>query len=119
MMDKGKIGDVNAALIGSAILNHVGIYAFRRKSGKSKTFTIAGDEFQTFGHGINWMTFFAELRKYDIRCGLATQSVTQVPEKWIDSILGNVNNLVCYAVRAKDAARIAQEYGDPALATPL
>ena len=29
-LDKGKIGDVNAALIGSAILNHIGIYAYRR-----------------------------------------------------------------------------------------
>src|SRR5258708_8918084 len=26
-LDKGKIGDVNAALIGSAILNHISIYA--------------------------------------------------------------------------------------------
>jgi hypothetical protein len=118
-LNKGKIGDVNAALIGSAILNHVGIYAFRRKSEKRQPFTIVVDEFQTFGHGINWMTFFAELRKYDIRCWLATQSVTQVPEKWMDSILGNVNNLVCYAVGAKDAERIAQEYGDPALAKAL
>jgi CMP-2-keto-3-deoxyoctulosonic acid synthetase len=35
-LDKGKIGDVNAALIGSAILNHIGIYAFRRPSSARK-----------------------------------------------------------------------------------
>jgi hypothetical protein len=118
-LDKGKIGDANAALIGSAILNHIGIYAFRRPAHDRKEFTIIVDEFQTFSHGINWTTFFAELRKFGIRCWLATQSVTQVPEQWIDSILGNVNNLLCFAVGDKDAERIAGAYGDPTLAPDL
>lgn len=117
-LDKGKIGDMNAALIGSAILNHIGIYAFRPARHRQE-FTIMVDEFQTFSHGINWTTFFAELRKFDIRCWLATQSVTQVPEKWMDSILGNVNNLVCFAVGDRDAERIAGAYGDPTLAPGL
>jgi hypothetical protein len=118
-LDKGKIGDVNAALIGSAILNHIGIYAFRRPAHNRKEFTVMVDEFQTFSHGINWTTFFAELRKFGIRCWLATQSVTQVPEQWMDSILGNVNNLICFAVGDKDAERIADAYGDPSLAPGL
>jgi len=118
-LDKGKIGDVNAALIGSAILNHIGIYAFRRPTLNRKDFTIIVDEFQTFSHGINWTTFFAELRKFGIRCWLATQSVTQVPEQWMDSILGNVNNLICFAVGDKDAERISGAYGDPSLAAGL
>jgi len=118
-LDKGKIGDVNAALIGSAILNHIGIYAFRRPARNRKEFTVIVDEFQTFSHGINWTTFFAELRKFGIRCWLATQSVTQVPEQWMDSILGNVNNLICFAVGDKDAERIAAAYGDPSLAQGL
>jgi len=118
-LDKGKIGDGNAALIGSAILNHIGIYAFRRPAQHRKDFTVMVDEFQTFSHGINWTTFFAELRKFGIRCWLATQSVTEVPDQWIDSILGNVNNLICFAVGDKDAARIAASYGDPSLARGL
>jgi hypothetical protein len=118
-LDKGKIGDMNAALIGSAILNHIGIYAFRRPAANRKEFTVMVDEFQTFSHGINWTTFFAELRKFGIRCWLATQSVTQVPEQWMDSILGNVNNLICFAVGDKDALRIAAAYGDPSLAQGL
>ena len=118
-LDKGKIGDMNAALIGSAILNHIGIYAFRRPATNRKEFTVMVDEFQTFSHGINWTTFFAELRKFGIRCWLATQSVTQVPEQWMDSILGNVNNLICFAVGDKDAERIAAAYGDPSLAQGL
>lgn len=118
-LDKGKIGDANAALIGSAILNHIGIYAFRRPAHHRADFTVIVDEFQTFSHGINWTTFFAELRKFGIRCWLATQSVTQVPEQWIDSILGNVNNLLCFAVGDKDAERIAASYGDPSLAPRL
>jgi hypothetical protein len=118
-LDKGKIGDVNAALIGSAILNHIGIYAFRRPAIHREDFTIIVDEFQNFSHGINWTTFFAELRKFGIRCWLATQSVTQVPEQWMDSILGNVNNLICFAVGDRDALRIAAAYGDPSLAPGL
>ena len=118
-LDKGKIGDMNAALIGSAILNHIGIYAFRRPAANRKEFTVIVDEFQNFSHGINWTTFFAELRKFGIRCWLATQSVTQVPEHWMDSILGNVNNLICFAVGDKDAERIADAYGDPSLAPGL
>src|SRR6185369_1698846 len=58
-------------------------------------------------------------RKFDIRCWLATQSVTQVPEQWMDSILGNVNNLICFAVGDKDAARIAAAFGDPSLGSGL
>ena len=118
-LDKGKIGDVNAALIGSAILNHIGIYAFRRPAHHREDFTIIVDEFQNFSHGINRTTFFAELRKFGIRCWLATQSVTQVPEQWMDSILGNVNNLICFAVGDRDALRIAAAYGDPSLAPGL
>ena len=118
-LDKGKIGDMNAALIGSAILNHIGIYAFRRPATNREEFTIMVDEFQNFSHGINWTTFFAELRKFGIRCWLATQSVTQVPEQWMDSILGNVNNLICFAVGDKDAERIAAAYGDISLAPGL
>jgi hypothetical protein len=118
-LDKGKIGDVNAALIGSAILNHIGIYAFRRPATNRAEFTVIVDEFQNFSHGINWTTFFAELRKFGIRCWLATQSVTQVPEQWMDSILGNVNNLICFAVGDKDAERIADACGDPSLAPGL
>jgi TraM recognition site of TraD and TraG len=118
-LDKGKIGDVNAALIGSAILNHIGIYAFRRPAQNRQEFTIIVDEFQTFSHGINWTTFFAELRKFGIRCWLATQSVSQVPERWMDSILGNVNNLICFAVGDRDAERIADAYGDLSLAPNL
>jgi hypothetical protein len=118
-LDKAKIGDMNAALIGSAILNHIGIYAFRRPANHREDFTIMVDEFQNFSHGINWTTFFAELRKFGIRCWLATQSVTQVPEQWMDSILGNVNNLICFAVGDKDAERIAAAYGDATLADRL
>jgi hypothetical protein len=118
-LDKGKIGDVNAALIGSAILNHIGIYAFRRPATNRKEFTVIVDEFQNFSHGINWTTFFAELRKFGIRCWLVTQSVTQVSDEWMDSILGNVNNLICFAVGDKDAERIAAAYGDPSLAPGL
>jgi len=110
---------MNAALIGSAILNHIGIYAFRRPAHHREDFTIMVDEFQNFSHGINWTTFFAELRKFGIRCWLATQSVTQVPEQWMDSILGNVNNLICFAVGDKDAGRIAAAYGDETLAERL
>lgn len=118
-LDKGKIGDLNAAFIGSAILNHIGIYAFRRPAEHRTEFTVIVDEFQNFSHGINWTTFFAELRKFGIRCWLATQSVTQVPEQWMDSILGNVNNLICFTVGDRDAVRIAEAYGDPSLAHDL
>jgi hypothetical protein len=37
----------------------------------------------------------------------------------MDSILGNVNNLICFAVGDKDAERIAAAYGDPTLANRL
>jgi hypothetical protein len=54
-LDKGKIGDMNAALIGSAIANHIGIYAFHRPALRRQELAIMVDEFQTFSHGINWM----------------------------------------------------------------
>jgi hypothetical protein len=37
----------------------------------------------------------------------------------MDSILGNVNNLVCFAVGDKDAERIAAAFGDATLANRL
>ena len=37
-------------------------------------------------HRMDWTTFYAE-RKFDIRCWLATQSVSQVPAERMDSIL--------------------------------
>lgn len=118
-LDKGKIGDVTAALIGSAILSYIQTKMFERKAEGRKEVIIFVDEFQTFGHGVNWTTFFGEGRKYDVRFWLITQSITQVPQQWITPILTNCNNLICFAVGAEDAERMAKEFGDKDLERSL
>ncbi len=110
-LDKGKIGDVNAELIGSAFMSYIQLRAFERKAERRTEFTIFVDEFQNFCHGVNWTTFFAELRKYNIRVWLATQSITQVPEKWLDPILTNSNNIISFAAGSVDAERMMKELG--------
>ena len=110
-LDKGKIGDNAASLIGSAIMSYIQLKAFERKADKRTECTIIVDEFQNFCHGVNWTTFFAELRKYDIRVWLATQSITQVPDKWLDPILTNSSNVISFAAGDKDAERMVKVFG--------
>lgn len=111
-LDKGKIGDIAASLIGSAIMSYIQLKAFERKADNRTECTIIVDEFQNFCHGVNWTTFFAELRKYDIRVWLATQSVTQVPDKWLDPILTNASNVISFAAGDKDAERLVKVFGN-------
>jgi hypothetical protein len=106
-----QIGDIAASLIGSAIMSYIQLKAFERKAEKRTECTIIVDEFQNFCHGVNWTTFFAELRKYDIRVWLATQSITQVPEKWLDPILTNASNVISFAAGDKDAERLVKVFG--------
>ncbi len=110
-LDKGKIGDIAASLIGSAIMSYIQLKALERKSEGRRECTIIIDEFQNFCHGVNWTTFFAELRKYDVRLWLATQSVTQVPQKWLDPILTNSANVICFAAGDRDAERMVKVFG--------
>jgi TraM recognition site of TraD and TraG len=110
-LDKGKIGDLNAALIGSAILSYIQGRMFERKAEGRKQATIYVDEFQTFGYGVNWTIYFAEGRKYDVRLWLLTQSVKQIPEEWIDPILNGCNNIFSFAVGSVDAERMRKEFG--------
>ena len=110
-LDKGKIGEIAASLIGSAIMSYIQLKAMERKADRRRKCTIIIDEFQNFCHGVNWTTFFAELRKYDVRVFLATQSVTQVPAKWLDPILTNSPNIISFAAGSKDAERMVKEFG--------
>jgi type IV secretory pathway TraG/TraD family ATPase VirD4 len=110
-LDKGKIGDIAASLIGSAIMSYIQLKAMERKADKRRNCTIIIDEFQNFCHGVNWTTFFAELRKYDVRVWLATQSITQIPEKWLDPILTGSQNVICFAAGDRDAERMVKVFG--------
>jgi hypothetical protein len=84
---------------------------FERKAENRRRATIYVDEFQTFGYGVHWTTFFAEGRKYDVRLWLITQSIEQIPEQWVTPILNGCTNIFSLAVGSVDAERMTKEFG--------
>jgi hypothetical protein len=107
-LDKGKIGDVNAALIGSAILNHIGIYAFRRPATNREEFTVIVDEFQNFSHGINWTTFWHPHRSTTFR---SPSSIAARTASSISAIFVALSAFVVNLWQARPLTRSARRFG--------
>jgi type IV secretory pathway TraG/TraD family ATPase VirD4 len=97
-LSKGLIGDDNAALLGSLIVNRLTFYAMQRakmNSDERVPFYLFVDEFQNFATE-SFVTILSEARKYGLSLNLTHQYTAQLPEDIKDAILGNVGTIVAF-----------------------
>jgi CheY-like chemotaxis protein len=97
-MDKGLIGTDNTSLLGQLLLSKLILAGMSRSTisvEERKPHYIFIDEFQNFVKG-DIGTALSEVRKYGLNLILANQTLGQLDDYLIQSLLGNVGSLVFF-----------------------
>lgn len=120
-LSRGKIGEDNAALMGSMIITKVQLAAMSRADmpveQRSPCFLYV-DEFQNFATE-SFAVILSEARKYGLGLTLAHQFINQMPEEVRDAVFGNVGTSISFRVGAADAEYLAKELAPVFDATDL
>lgn len=102
---KGRIGDLNANLLGLIIVGKFLIAALSRADSFGKEmapFYLHIDEFQNFTTP-SIATIFSEARKYKLSLTVAHQFIAQLTDEIRDAVFGNVGSLCAFRVGPEDA----------------
>src|SRR3989344_4243038 len=105
---KGRVGEVNADLLGSMLITKIYLAAMSRAdlSGsalrKLPHFNLYVDEFQSFANE-SFANILSEARKYKLNLSLAHQYIEQMSEEVRAAVFGNVGTMICFRVGAYDA----------------
>ncbi|MEX1051976.1 MAG: type IV secretion system DNA-binding domain-containing protein [Patescibacteria group bacterium] len=108
---KGKIGEINANLLGLIIVSKLQVAAFSRADipeERRRDFYLYVDEFQNFTTD-TFATILAEARKYRLSLNITNQYFAQLTERIRDAVIGNVGTLISYRIGADDAEYLAHE----------
>lgn len=116
-LSKGKLGDLNAYLIGMVLVGKILMAALSRtdmKSADRKDFYLYIDEFQNFLTD-SISAILSEARKYALDLIIAHQFIGQLTEKGgdtaiRDAIFGNVGTMAAFRVGAEDTEFLAKEF---------
>lgn len=121
-LSKGKIGDLNAQLLGLIFVSKVNMAAMSRADTPEKDrkeFYFYVDEFQNFATDTFW-EILSEARKYKLALIMAHQYIAQIggaqkSSKWDkpsikDAVFGNVGTMMSFKVGADDAEYLEKEY---------
>ncbi|MFA5800162.1 MAG: type IV secretion system DNA-binding domain-containing protein [Candidatus Peribacteraceae bacterium] len=120
-LSKGRIGDVNAQLLGLIFVNKVNMAALSRADvpqNQRKRFYLYVDEFQNFITEA-FATILSEARKYELGLIMAHQYIGQLvgktgayeqaSTKMRDAVFGNVGTIMSFKIGAEDAEYMAKE----------
>jgi len=119
-LSKGKIGDLNAQLLGLIFVNKINMAAMGRQDmekEKRKDFYLYVDEFQNFATD-TFASILSEARKYRLSLIMAHQYIAQLTKtpsghddtRVRDAVFGNVGTMLSFKVGAEDAEYLAKEY---------
>ena len=112
---QGKLGEDNAALLGSMIITQIQLSAMGRSYAKEedrRDFFLYVDEFQNFATS-SFAKILSEARKYRLSLTIANQYLAQMDDATRNAVFGNVGSLVSFQVGPDDAETIgAQLAGD-------
>ncbi|OGG71902.1 hypothetical protein A3A35_02945 [Candidatus Kaiserbacteria bacterium RIFCSPLOWO2_01_FULL_51_21] len=107
-LSKGRMGETNAALLGSMLVVKIYLAAMSRadepaaRMATLPNFYFYVDEFQSMMNEA-FADILSESRKYKLALTLANQYIEQMEEKVRDAVFGNVGTLVCFRVGPFDA----------------
>ena len=107
-LSKGRMGETNAALLGSMLVVKIYLAAMSRadepaaRMQQLPRFYFYVDEFQSMMNEA-FADILSESRKYKLALTLANQYIEQMEEKVRDAVFGNVGTLVCFRVGPFDA----------------
>lgn len=104
-LSKGRLGDINANLLGMIFVMKFQQAAMSRQDipeHERKDFCLYVDEFQNFATD-SFESILSEARKYRLNLIVANQFMTQLTDKIREALLGNVGTIVCGRVGVTDA----------------
>jgi hypothetical protein len=113
-LSKGRLGDINANLIGLIIVGKILMAALSRvdavTTGKTlPPFYLYIDEFQNITTD-SISTILSEARKYKLSLNIAHQFIAQLEEGIRDSVFGNVGSIAAFRVGAEDAEYLEKQF---------
>ncbi len=121
-LSKGRLGDINANLIGlilvgkilMAALSRVDVVGSSSGAGGSAAaslppFYLYIDEFQNVTTN-SISTILSEARKYKLSLAVAHQFIAQLEEGIRDSVFGNVGSIAAFRVGAEDAEYLEKQF---------
>ncbi|MES2014580.1 MAG: hypothetical protein V4437_02065 [Patescibacteria group bacterium] len=111
-LSKGRLGDVNANLLGLVIVGKIMMTALARTEYlhlNPPNFYLYIDEFQNITTD-TISTILSEARKFRLSMTMAHQYVAQLLPKIKESVFGNVGTMAVFRVGPDDAEYIARQY---------
>ena len=109
---KGRIGELNANLLGLVIVGKFLIAALSRADSFGKDlppFYLHIDEFQNFATP-SIATIFSEARKYKLSLTVAHQFIAQLTDEIKDSVFGNVGSICAFRVGSDDGEYLEKQF---------
>lgn len=110
---KGKIGDLNANLLGMILTGKLLMAALGRgdvPEAQRRDFYFSIDEFQNFTTD-SIATILSEARKYRLNLTIAHQFLGQLTENIRNAVFGNVGSSAVFRVGAPDAELLVKQLG--------
>ncbi len=111
-LSKGRIGDINAELLGLIFVSKILQAALARvdiPEEERYPFYLYIDEFQNFTTP-SIATILSEARKYALSLNLAHQYIKQLDDEIRDAVFGNVGTKCVFRVSQEDAEFLEKEY---------
>lgn len=111
-LSKGRLGDINANLIGLILVGKILMAALSRVDSlgqKLAPFYLYIDEFQNVTTS-SISTILSEARKYKLSLNIAHQFIAQLEEGIRDSVFGNVGSMSVFRVGADDAEYLEKQF---------
>jgi hypothetical protein len=109
---KGRLGDINANLIGLILVGKILMAALSRVDSFGKDvppFYLYIDEFQNVTTN-SIATILSEARKYKLALTVAHQFIAQLDEKIRDAVFGNVGSLASFRIGSDDAEYLEKQF---------
>ncbi|MDD3487544.1 MAG: type IV secretion system DNA-binding domain-containing protein [Candidatus Moranbacteria bacterium] len=111
-LSKGKIGEINANLLGMIIVGKILISALSRvdmPEHERKDFYLYIDEFQNFTTD-SIAQILSEARKYRLNLIIAHQFIAQLKEEISKAVFGNVGSICAFRVGAEDGEFLQKQF---------
>ncbi len=108
----GKIGEDNAALLGSMVITKIQLAAMSRANipeEERRDFYLYVDEFQNFATD-SFAVILSEARKYHLNLIITHQYIAQMSETVAAAVFGNVGTIISFRVGSTDAGVLEREF---------
>ncbi len=120
-LSKGRIGDLNASLLGLVIVGKFLIAALSRADSfgtELAPFYLHIDEFQNFATP-SIATILSEARKYKLSLTVAHQFIAQLTDEIKNAVFGNVGSICSFRIGADDAEFLEKQFAPAFTASDL